>query len=402
MTAKFGSEDKHTFNKHEPVEETLTCAFTIIKISDNLQGHIQQRGLELTTSKAIFDGDKSRKLNEEARQRNDEALQRQEVLAQQQKEEQVRQREAQRKAIRFAKQAKENALSFLSFKYGRSVEERKGVGNSWATGQLIEAKPATHANEAALPTGLGADTKGTTAAQSLPSELNTNQRITRQTLDLRKAAQGAPSPDQPDFASLNPNSAHGPTQPLTPAETPTYDSDFPSDTEEMSTPNTTNKQIYPESGGAANAIKDVIQNLFTLQQHVRQFQPEHQEGVTRQVENVAKSLSTLDEIVTDPSNPLHNIRVAPEIIEYVDDARNPDIFSREFVELVQRGNSVLNGKQRAFRGFSGVFAKRLKESFEGLDEEVDLVMGNAGMEEREGVFVDKVRDGNGNGNGSAA
>jgi hypothetical protein len=33
----------------------------------------------------------------------------------------------------------------------------------------------------------------------------------------------------------------------------------------------------------------------------------------------------------------------PEIIDYVDSARNPDIYTREFVELVQRGNQDLRG-----------------------------------------------------------
>src|ERR1700712_1273701 len=45
---------------------------------------------------------------------------------------------------------------------------------------------------------------------------------------------------------------------------------------------------------------------------------------------------------TDPSNPsLASIQLPPEIIDYVDSARNPDIYTREFVELVQRGNQDL-------------------------------------------------------------
>ena len=59
------------------------------------------------------------------------------------------------------------------------------------------------------------------------------------------------------------------------------------------------------------------------------------------------------------STPLPSI--PPEIIDYVDEGRNPDIYTREFVELVQRGNAVINGKRDAYASFSRIFAERLVE-----------------------------------------
>ena len=65
----------------------------------------------------------------------------------------------------------------------------------------------------------------------------------------------------------------------------------------------------------------------------------------------------------------------------MDDGRNPDIFTRDFVELVQRGNAVVNGKKQAFRDFSQVYAKALKEGIGGVEKGVDMVMENAGIEQ---------------------
>jgi len=389
---KFGADEKHNLSKHEPTGVSLASAFIIIKTPDSLQSQVQQRGLQLTTSKAVFNKEEARKLNEEAARRQTEKVQ-------QLKEEQARQE----KEEKFAKDARKKARCFLSFKYGKSVEDRKAVGEAWTAKQLIERARVPQTLEGAEQPTSVTDTTTATTASPPTNEPSSEQRITRQSINLRKAVSGVhpnhPSPDQPDFSPLTPGFAHGPAQPLTTNDSAIFVSQrqslhLPPEEDSEDPEDMSNRPVYPESGGAAEAIKDVIQDLFALQQHVHQFKPEQQDGLNRQVEHVAKSLSTLDEIVKKPNNPLHNLKVAPEIIEYVDDARNPDIFSREFVELVQRGNSVMNGKQQAFRSFSQIYAKKLKDAFDGMDEEVDLIMDNAGMEEKDGKFVDKAQNGN--------
>lgn len=91
-------------------------------------------------------------------------------------------------------------------------------------------------------------------------------------------------------------------------------------------------------------------------------------------------LQTLTSPSLTPNNPIHQVRIAPEIVDYVDDGRNPDIFTRDFVENVQRGNAVINGKQQAFRDFSQIYANALKQGISGVNNQVDSVMTNAGFE----------------------
>lgn len=52
----------------------------------------------------------------------------------------------------------------------------------------------------------------------------------------------------------------------------------------------------------------------------------------------------------------------------------------DFVENVQRGNAIVNGKQQAFRNFSEIYAKALKERLLGVSRQVDRVMENAGFQ----------------------
>lgn len=64
--------------------------------------------------------------------------------------------------------------------------------------------------------------------------------------------------------------------------------------------------------------------------------------------------------------------VPPEIIDYVDEGRNPDIYTREFVELAQKSNEHLKAKCEAFAGFRDALGKEMLTLWPELKEEVAL------------------------------
>ncbi|KAJ5279091.1 Mediator complex subunit Med10 [Penicillium angulare] len=138
-------------------------------------------------------------------------------------------------------------------------------------------------------------------------------------------------------------------------------------------------------------LKDVIQHLFEIQSAVHGYLgPETQQELVRKIKNLTIGLSTLSthtqetdpsqtETNTDPSNPpLSGVQLPPEIIDYVDSARNPDIYTREFVELVQRGNQDLKGKREAFAGFRDVLAREMRSAMPECRGEVDRVVSATG------------------------
>lgn len=68
-------------------------------------------------------------------------------------------------------------------------------------------------------------------------------------------------------------------------------------------------------------------------------------------------------------------QIPPEIIEYVEDGRNPDIYTREFVELAQKQNQYLKGKSEAFAGFRDVLAQEIVKAMPELKEDVEKRIG---------------------------
>jgi Transcription factor subunit Med10 of Mediator complex len=95
--------------------------------------------------------------------------------------------------------------------------------------------------------------------------------------------------------------------------------------------------------------------------------------------DLTHALSALRTLAASPTSSVAGIELPPEILDYVDGGRNPDVYTREFVELVQRGNVVLNGKQEAFKSFSEVFAQELASAMPETARQVQRVMQNAGL-----------------------
>ncbi|KAF4580970.1 Mediator of RNA polymerase II transcription subunit 10 [Ophiocordyceps camponoti-floridani] len=77
-----------------------------------------------------------------------------------------------------------------------------------------------------------------------------------------------------------------------------------------------------------------------------------------------------------PPTPLPS--VPPELLEYVENGRNPDIYTREFIELVRRGNQLMRGKMLAFAGFRDVLAAEMLAALPELSDDVDRVLDATG------------------------
>jgi len=74
-------------------------------------------------------------------------------------------------------------------------------------------------------------------------------------------------------------------------------------------------------------------------------------------------------------------QIPPEIIEYVDQGRNPDIYTREFVELVQSSNRELKGKCAAFASFREIFGEDIVKAMPELKDDVARILAGGPVEE---------------------
>lgn len=79
-----------------------------------------------------------------------------------------------------------------------------------------------------------------------------------------------------------------------------------------------------------------------------------------------------------------SVVIPPDIIAYVQDGRNPDIYTREFVELAMRNNQLLRGKALAFARFRDVLAGEIAGAVPALRGDVGKVVERSGGRLEEG------------------
>jgi mediator of RNA polymerase II transcription subunit 10 len=70
--------------------------------------------------------------------------------------------------------------------------------------------------------------------------------------------------------------------------------------------------------------------------------------------------------------------VPPELLAYVDNGRNPDIYTREFVEGARRSNQLMKGKIEAFASFRDVLATEIARALPELRSDVERVLEETG------------------------
>lgn len=84
--------------------------------------------------------------------------------------------------------------------------------------------------------------------------------------------------------------------------------------------------------------------------------------------------------ITPTSAENHSIRlpeVPAELIQYVDNGRNPDIYTREFVELARKSNQIMKGKIEAYAQFRDVLASEMCKALPELEADVMLILERA-------------------------
>jgi mediator of RNA polymerase II transcription subunit 10 len=72
------------------------------------------------------------------------------------------------------------------------------------------------------------------------------------------------------------------------------------------------------------------------------------------------------------------VDIPPEIIRYVENSRNPIIFNREFIELVQRMNQMLKGRCESFGRMQSILAADIIGAMPELKDDVMKVLQATG------------------------
>lgn len=106
--------------------------------------------------------------------------------------------------------------------------------------------------------------------------------------------------------------------------------------------------------------------------------PSHPKLTPHHRTNLDASLLTLHRTATTPSIADTSPGIPETLMHYVENGRNPDIYTREFVELVRRMNQLMRGKLHAFGSFRDVLAHEMEAALPEVRDDVRRVVEATG------------------------
>ncbi|KAL9094606.1 MAG: hypothetical protein Q9165_003165 [Trypethelium subeluteriae] len=134
-----------------------------------------------------------------------------------------------------------------------------------------------------------------------------------------------------------------------------------------------------------DSLRVTIQNLYELIiQSNDHHGPTTQNAQANSIRSLARNLAHLSNLAaqhSDAANPSSKSSIPaipPEIIQYVEEGRNPDIYTREFVEVVQKHNQLLKGRADAMTRFQYVLAREMKGAMPELEGSVRQIVEATG------------------------
>lgn len=121
---------------------------------------------------------------------------------------------------------------------------------------------------------------------------------------------------------------------------------------------------------AATQLQLLVESFIELGVlvHDNQGTPQSHSALTHKTNQV---ISQLLGLTNSPYTQQYPVPV--DVITYIEDGRNPDIYTREFVEVTAKSNARLKGKMRAFRKLRDVLGDKLVEEFPHLKEGVENI-----------------------------
>lgn len=123
---------------------------------------------------------------------------------------------------------------------------------------------------------------------------------------------------------------------------------------------------------AQNQLKNVIETEIELGIMVHDYQAtaEGKEGLMNRVNVLVDEFQKLNSC----AGPLHDYKIPIDVIGYIEEGRNPDVYTREFAELTKKQNQFIKGKMHAMEQFQSALASEIKQMYPDMSDSVDDIV----------------------------
>ena len=121
-------------------------------------------------------------------------------------------------------------------------------------------------------------------------------------------------------------------------------------------------------------LRSIISNLFYVLVEAHDFKGQGtKDAMMGHIKDLIENLQDLSR--TSRRLPT---TVPLDLIQYVEDKRNPDVYKRQIVELVQQYNQLQSGRSQAFASFRDILGREMMSAIPDIRDDVKLVLEASG------------------------
>ncbi|CAF1052301.1 unnamed protein product [Rotaria sp. Silwood1] len=109
----------------------------------------------------------------------------------------------------------------------------------------------------------------------------------------------------------------------------------------------------------ATELEYLIDKIWNLYVTVTDFQPQSQSRVDQILNEIIGLLKDIDQT----KGQCQDINIPGQLLNYVDDLKNPQIFTRDCLQRTLERNEEINGKNEALAKFADILTVELSSQF---------------------------------------
>ncbi|ORY04746.1 hypothetical protein K493DRAFT_311283 [Basidiobolus meristosporus CBS 931.73] len=110
--------------------------------------------------------------------------------------------------------------------------------------------------------------------------------------------------------------------------------------------------------GLESKLKELVESLLEIGITAYDFQAESGDLIYQRIGDLVNSYSQLNELKDSI-----DIHVPFDVLSFIEDGKNPDLFTRDYVERLAAESHFTNGKIEAMKDFRGILEDELKQAF---------------------------------------
>ncbi|EPX71138.1 mediator complex subunit Med10 [Schizosaccharomyces octosporus yFS286] len=127
----------------------------------------------------------------------------------------------------------------------------------------------------------------------------------------------------------------------------------------------------------ANKLEDTTQSLYDLALVIYNLEDTTPpDTIPENISTLVNHLRTLPKIASKTNEP-----ISQDVLDYVEQGRNPDVYARQFSELVQKDNQYVHGKFKVMEEFQQTLAEEITSAYPKLRNQVDEILGQGSKQD---------------------